>query len=106
MKELDDHALKSLEHLWDASVVFLAVWILFLPGAVEQMKKHDAAVQMTTWKLLADLVSKRLTIVGGESHLIAGWTTPEDYSDFLREPPFGYKFPLLGVVCPGYPDPA
>ena len=96
----DSHneALESLQKLWNASVIIILVWLLFLPGALEQLKEYDAALQLTTWRLLFEL-TKILPLEANGDYLKEGYISSVPMEAFVGQPPPHYGHPLFGMVC-------
>ena len=91
-------ALESLKSLWNTSLIISVVWLLFLPGAIEQLRRYEAASQLTAWRLLVGLTKDLPTQENGV-YLDPGWVKNEPQENFVGEPPPRSKYPLYGEVC-------
>jgi hypothetical protein len=78
-EELVEDSFSSLQNLWNASVLVLVVWVLFLPSAIARLNEYDAALQLTAWKLLTDLSSQKLENVINGEQCLSDWDQLESH---------------------------
>jgi hypothetical protein len=101
MKELEAEALESLKNLWNASVVILVAWVLFLPAAVDRIEEYNAALQLTAWELLVKLTTSAkggFRYWGDDNWCLKEAVSKEDLSRDPNPIPKSND-PLLSKVC-------